>query len=192
MASTYVSVTLTARVKGDFLLLLDASGNVVKKLPAEDAKECGAELILQIESRRTPWSIKICAMVGGAKASKKYERSEWDKKVNVWLSSLRHRSNRSHSLTADNKKEQCVRGDWEQSIDFLLKQSYRIQRKTELRESDEWRLWSETVAANHRTKERRRGEASITNFQEPSRKARVPAVQVCFDWHRSDPVSVVA
>jgi hypothetical protein len=63
-------------VKGDFLFLLDASGNVVKKLPAEDAKECGAELILQIESRRTPWSIKICAMVGGAKASKKYERSE--------------------------------------------------------------------------------------------------------------------
>ena len=192
MARQYVNVTLTARVKGEFLLLLDGSGNVIKKLPAGSAKECGADVLSDIESRRSPWSIKICAMVGGAKASKKYGKSDWDKKLNVWLASLRHRSNRKHSCTDDKKRHQVVRANWDEAIGFLLKQSYAMQRKKELRQRDEWRLWSETVAANHRTKERRRGEASITNFQEPARKARVPAVQVCFDWHRTDAVSFVA
>lgn len=192
MARQYVSVTLTARVKGEFLLLLDGSGNVIKKLPAGSAKECGADVLSDIESRRSPWSIKICAMVGGVKSSKKHERSDWDKKVNVWLTSLRHRSNRNHSVTEDKKGQRSVRVNWDQSIEFLLKQSYAMQRKNDLRECDEWRLWSETVAANHRSKERRRGEASITNFQEPARKTGVPAVQVCFDWHRPKPISVFA
>lgn len=185
-------MTLTARVKGEFLLLLDGSGNVIKKLPAGSAKECGDDVLSEIESRKSPWAQKICAMVGGANASKKYGVSGWDKKVNVWLASLRHRSNRNHSTVDDKKRRRCVRETWDQSIDFLLKQNYVMQRKKELRECDEWRLWSETVAGNHRKKERRHGEASITNFQEPSRKAGVPAIQVCFDWHRPDSVTFVA
>lgn len=192
MAFHYVNVTLTARAKGEFLFLLDANGNVFKKLHATSARECSADVLSEIENRRTPWALKINAMVGGARTSKKYERSDWDKKVNVWLASLRHRSNRSHSHTEDGKRRPCVRVSWDQSIEFLLKQNYNLQRKQGLRKSDEWRLWSETVAANHRKKETRRGEASITNFQEPARKAGAPAVQVCFDWHRADPVSVVA
>ena len=152
MARQYVNVTLTARVEGDRVVLIDGNGNPIRAIPAVDARTADASVLEAIELRHT-WSSALAGMIGGnLKATQRHKRSAWDAKISVWVVSLRHRRNRTRpSRSRSGPPRPKFRSQtWEERLDHLTAQHIKWKRKCESRESNPWSLWAETVSGNLR------------------------------------------
>jgi hypothetical protein len=98
MARQYVNVTLTARLEGNRLLLLDGSGKLIKAIQVDQAKTLDGDDVACIELRHE-WSSAIAGMIGSNfNATHRHKRSGWDAKISVWVVSLRHRRNRTRPI----------------------------------------------------------------------------------------------
>ena len=195
MARQYVNVTLTARVEGDRVVLIDGNGNTIRAIREIDARTADASVLKAIELRHT-WSSALAGMIGGnLKATQRHKLSAWDAKISVWVVSLRHRRNRTRpSRSRSGPPRPKFRSQtWEERLDHLTAQHINWKRKCESREANPWSLWAETVSGNLR----KRGYVNedikaVSQQAKPGAKTERSVVPVRSDGGDAAPSAVVA
>lgn len=151
---TYITVTLTARVDGECVVLLNALGKKIAVMPAVEAIPADEKTVHSIELRHK-WKHAFSGMMGSLnKKQKRFDQSPWKSKVAVWQKSLRWRRNRQRPQA--KAKSKCYseesRPDWAAAILCLLSQYNSRLHEYRLRTRNPWRLWAQTVAVNNRKK----------------------------------------
>jgi hypothetical protein len=149
----YVTVTLSATLKGDRLVLRDKNG---KKVGAMNS--CRVGLMKAKARKRLKWEFAIKRMV--AYLSQKKDRktlSGWERKFQTWAMSLQFRR---HDLKRARKNKRFYsvesRPNWECSFKCMqFQHRRRVYRKLK-NETDRWRVWCETCSKNHNRKARNR------------------------------------
>jgi hypothetical protein len=195
MTREYVNVTLTARVDGDRLLLLDSSGKPIRVIHVDQAKPLDVADVASIELRHT-WCSAVAGMIGAhINASERHKRSGWDAKISVWVVSLRHRRNRTRPVRVrrfpPRAKYRCQ--TWDERLDCLTQQHANWKRKCEQRRNNPWSLWAETVSGNLRKREYVNADSDTVSQQtQPRAKAERPIIQMRIDWGDATPRSVFA
>jgi hypothetical protein len=201
MARKYVTVTLTARVSGDSVVLLDVHGKKIASVRASDAVRASDGTISSIETRRK-WQHAFAGMMGAINNEhKRLAKTAWEVKTQTWLKSLRWRRNRNNPPAKSLSRcySPAVRPNWDAAVVALVRQYNSRLNERRLRKSNPWRLWAQTVAGNLRKKAMMRNdfsaqkETQIVRDSEAARKeVGRPEVQVCIDWDRTDSSIVVA
>lgn len=195
MPREYVTVTLTARLEGDRVVLIDGNGNPIRAIRAIDAHTADESVLEAIELRHT-WSSALAGMIGGnLKATQRHKRSAWDAKISVWVVSLRHRRNRTRPRRSRSgpPRPKFRSETWEQRLDHLTAQHIKWKRKCESREANPWSLWAETVSGNLR----KRGYVNedikaVSQQAEPRAKTERSVVPVRSDGGDAATSAVVA
>jgi len=199
MARKYITVTLTARVSGHSVVLLDAHGKKIAVIPTL-AAECTTNGTIEAIEVRHEWREcfrQMLAYNGHRHASSRHD--EWHRKTQTWLKSIRTRRNRpGHSrLSCERRARRWheKRSDWESAFTLMLNKNDRIIHRRKERAQNPWRLWAETVAGNIK-KRRQRYEDNCETIQtdtfRPSEQTRAAGVQVRFDWFAADAANSVA
>jgi hypothetical protein len=199
MARKYITVTLTARVSGDSVVLLDAHGKKIAVIPALSAECTTIGTIKAIEVRHE-WRhafMKMIAYNGHRHTSSRHDK--WHRKTQSWLASLRHRRNRpeecrkSHERRANRWIEK--RPNWDEAFTLMLKRNDCVFHRHRHRAKNPWRVWAETVAANIKSRRRRHEddyEAIQANAVRSSEQTGGTGVQVRFDWTSFDTADSLA
>lgn len=159
MTRKYVTVTLTARVDGDDLVLLDANGKKIGHVVHGKAFEASPGTIALIETRRE-WRYSIRQMLAcNAKRHIRSSATDWDRKISTWLSAVRFRRNRPEQSKMSHERRIIrwtqKRPDWEKAIRLMVCRNRCVVYRSVNRESSPWRVWTETVAANIKARRRR-------------------------------------
>lgn len=195
MPREYVTVTLTARVDGDRVVLIDGNGNPIRAIRAVDARTADASVLEAIELRHT-WSSALAGMIGGnLKATQRHKRSAWDAKISVWVVSLRHRRNRTRPNRSRSgpPRPKFRSQTWEQRLDHLTAQHIKWKKKCESREENPWSLWAETVSGNLRKRGYLNEDSKAVSQQaEPGAKTERSVVPVRSDGGEAATSVVVA
>ena len=195
MPREYVTVTLTARLEGDRVVLIDGNGNPIRAIRAIDAHTADESVIEAIELRHT-WSSALAGMIGGnLKSTQRHKRSAWDAKISVWVVSLRHRRNRTRPRRSRSgpPRPKFRSETWEQRLDHLTAQHIKWKRKCESREATPWSLWAETVSGNLRKRGYVNEDIKAVGQQaEPGAKTERPVVPVRSDGGEAATSAVVA
>jgi hypothetical protein len=95
----------------------------------------------------------------------------WRRKCQTWIASLRHRRNRIR-ITRKPPRSYTneVRPDWAAWAAVSEKRLYSIDVELKRRSQNPWRVWAQTVSANHRQRERMLNDYRIE--KEIRKKAR--------------------
>jgi hypothetical protein len=204
MNSSYcrvVTVTLSAIVEGDKVVIFDSNGRRRARIENEFAKELAREQKESIELRKQ-WQFAFAGMMAGITSrAKRLSRDPWAKKISVWQKSLRWRRNRKRepAKAVSRCYSSVSRPTWERAVIVMRAQYNNRLNESRLRNGNQWRLWSQTVAGNHR-KKRQIYEDNLSDKAPIGRgdgegvraKAERSGFQVCFDWDRVDTCSFVA
>lgn len=201
MGRKYVTVTLSARVAGDRLVILDVHGKRIAVVPSSDAIPLSEQFIKSIELRNE-WKAAFSGMLGSLNSKRmRMLASPWDVKIKTWMVSLRHRRNRKSARYGKNfRYSDENRKDWSHAIKCLLAQYNNKLGEYRLRNKNPWRLWAQTVAGNHRKKgcvyadssvqeKKKRGEGYGETI---ATEAGQPRTQLQLHWNDNDACSVIA
>jgi len=189
MERKYITVTLTARVSGDSVVLLDAHGKKIAVIPALSA-ECTTNGTIEAIEVRHEWRnsfMQMLAYNGHRHVSSRH--NEWHRKTQSWLASLRHRRNRPDKCRAAHERRANrwieKRRNWDEALALMLKRNDCVIHRHRHRAKNPWRVWTETVAANIKSR-RRRHEDDCETIQADtvgsSKQTRGTGIQVRFDW----------
>ena len=195
MAREYVTVTLTARLRGDRLVLLDSHGKIVRTIAASRCVVVPDDRLRRMEAVYE-WSNAISGMLASYdNHASRFRGSSWEKKCSTWIKSLRLRANRKRPPRTPGKRRRrhVAFSSWERAADRLVKNHASWKLKAEYRKRNPWLLWAETVDGNLRKKRGWAGGATqVCDESKPGRKGRVAGVQMRFDWRGTDARPVVA
>lgn len=187
MPREYVTVTLTGRVVGDRIVLIDSRGRSFVSINCDLARPMPHDAVESMRMWRE-WSQAICGMIG--KHRNKLKRSQlscWDAKIGVWVKSLTTRRNRTRPNVTRKRHSGKERGpsNWEHRFKFLEMQHLNRKRIQELRAANQWALWAETVSGNLRMRSRREkngGVESLGQQEIAGRQDQAAELQMCIDW----------
>ena len=193
MARDYVTVTLTARVSGDYVVLLDAHGKKIARVPLSVA-HTASQSVLESISIKQKWKASFGGMIHFlSQRNKRLSATEWERKIATWQKSLRLRRNRPHVFKAQSRRfSPDVRKTWDDAIRCLMSQYLSARNEYLLRKKNPWRLWAQTVSGNHRKKTNAGQDRTISDSETIAAKTGRTEFQVCFDWSNSDSSVVVA
>jgi hypothetical protein len=201
MARKYITVTLTARVSGDSVVLLDAHGKKIAVIPALSA-ECTTSGTIEAIEVRHEWRHAFSGMIGSIHNKRsRILRSPWEIKISTWMKSLRLRRNRPKPYYCKNfRYSDEKRKVWSDAVRCLLSQYNNKLHEHRLRAKSPWRLWAQTVAGNHRKKRcvyadssvQEKTQCCIGDGDTAGAKAEQPDIQLQLQWNRNDSCSVVA
>lgn len=191
--TTFVHVTITARVDGKSLVLLDCNGRKIRCIDAALARVASQEVQQQL-AFRAAWHCSLVAKINAYEARRKrLEMSPWDRKFAMWVDSVRIRRNRSAWLRTvtvrSSTKKRCnkrfsreSRPDWSSAIQLLYLQYHGRLHEVRYRKSNPWRLWAQTVASNHRRKGHRYVKVRCGDGKAAGSQDSLTGVQMCIDW----------
>ena len=153
MGRKYITVTLTARVSGDTVVLLDAHGKKIAAIQALVA-ECTTNGTIEAIELRHEWRHAFSGMIGSIHNKRsRILRTPWEIKISTWMKSLRMRRNRPKPYYCKNfRYSDEKRKVWSDAVRCLLAQYNNKLHEHRLRAKSPWRLWAQTVAGNHRKK----------------------------------------
>jgi hypothetical protein len=201
MKREYTTVTLTARVDGECVILLDVHGKKIAVLPARDAITSDVKTISSIELRHQ-WKHAFSGMMGSLNnRQRRFAQSPWQSKFGVWTTSLRWRRNRKRPQFKQRSKKysQASRPDWASAVSCLMSQYNGRLHEHRLRTTNPWRLWAQTVAGNHRKKGTMHADRSIQkkansvgDCETTGKEIAGSTIQVCINWGGNDSNAVVA
>jgi hypothetical protein len=199
MPRKYITVTLTARILGDSVVLLDAHGKKIAAVTASAAKCTTSATIESIEVRHE-WRnafMQMLAYNGHRHASSRHD--EWHRKTQSWLASVRHRRNRPDQCRNSHKRRAIrwieKRRNWDEAITLMLKRNDCVFHRHRHRAKNPWRVWTETVAANIKSRRRRHEDDHETIQADAVRSSEQiggTGVQVRFDWTAFDAADSLA
>jgi hypothetical protein len=201
MARKYITVTLTARVSGDSVVLLDAHGKKIAVVPSSVA-ECTTNGTIKSIEVKHEWRRAFSGMIGSIHNKRsRILRTPWEIKISTWMKSLRLRRNRPKPYYCKNfRYSDEKRKVWSDAVRCLLSQYNNRLHEHRLRAKSPWRLWAQTVAGNHRKKKsdyadcsiREKKEQGVSHGEATRTKTGKPDVQLQLHWSRNDSCSVVA
>lgn len=201
MTRQYVTVTLTARVAGGDVVLLNANGKKIAAIAAPDAA-CVSECTINSIELRHEWRTAFAGMIGSIHSTRRrILRTPWENKVSTWMKSLRFRRNRQRPRYNKNfRYSDEKRRVWSDAVRCMLSQYNNKLHEHRLRTKSPWRLWAQTVAGNHRKKRFVYADSSAeekTQFgigygKTVRAKVEQPVIQLQLQWNRNDSCSVVA
>jgi hypothetical protein len=186
-----VTVTLTAVIRDGQATLLDANG---KRLRRTDVSVLRPMSQLEVKRLvvRAKWHASIRGMVQQHCSKIAYKsQSQWDRKFVNWLKSVRMRNNRPYwrnKKQPSNRYTKETRPHWEAAVRCLLMQYDHRLHEHRKRKANPWRLWSQTVAGNHRKKGERHARQAIQKADGSSvgKEARRTSIQMQINWRRDD------
>ena len=195
----YITVTLTARVFGDSVVLLDAHGKKIAASPASVA-ECTTNGTIESIEVRHEWRNSFMQMLAcNAHRHVALRHNEWHRKTQNWLASLRHRRNRPDKcrIAHERRAKRWIekRPNWDEAFKLMLNRNDCVIHRNKERAKNPWRVWTETVSANIKSRRRRYEddcEAIQTDAVGPSEQIATPGIQVRFDWLAADAANSVA
>jgi len=199
MGRRYVTATLTARVSGDFVVLLDVHGKKIATIPAKSAV-CASALTIESIEVRHKWQNSFKQMLAYNSYRHSHSRQdEWQKKIQTWLKSVKCRRNRPEycRLASERRAKRWSdkRANWEATMCLMLRRNCAVIHKHKERSRNPWRIWTETVAANIKARRNRHEDDRETIEADTVRFAGqtgVAGVQVRFDWFAADTANGVA
>jgi hypothetical protein len=196
-----MTVTLSAILEGDKVVILDSHGSRRGTIETEFAKELTHEQKESLELQKQ-WQFAFAGMmVGMTNRAKRLLQDPWSKKIGVWQKSLCWRRNRRRepAKAVSTCYSSVSRPTWERAAICLLAQYNNRLHESRMRNGNQWRLWSQTVAGNHRKKRQinedklfYKATIGVGDGEATTGKTERPVVQVCFDWDGIDSRSFVA
>lgn len=189
MTRQYVTVTLTARVAGSDLVLLDANGKKIAHIKCDAAREANDETIRSIEFRYE-WRVAFARMMGQFNNVRtRHEQTPWQAKCGTWITSLRIRRNKDNALAKSCKRKKpssvystARRPNWAAAIALMVYLHNAKAKELQMRADNPWRLWAQTVSGNHRKKGQPHAARPQSDSQAIRRKVVAPTVQVRLDF----------
>ncbi len=197
----YITVTLTARIDGECVVLLDAHGRKIAAIATSDAICASDSTVSSIETQREWQHAFSGMMLSLGNKHRRLTATPWQSKIGVWMKSLRWRRNRQRAQvkTRSKKYSEASRPDWTAAVSCLLHQYNGRLHEARLRKSNPWRLWAQTVAGNHRKKGVMYADCSIQkeaaragDCQAVGKETGRSEVQMRIDWAGSEPIAFVA
>jgi hypothetical protein len=196
-----IAVTLSALVDGGMVRLVDSHGKKIAVIPLDIAEEASSATTEQM-LLRAKWKYAFAGMIGSLNNKLKSRQvTAWQRKTQVWQASLRWRRNRQKPQFKQRSKKysEASRPDWTAAVSCMLRQYNGRLHEARLRRANQWRLWAQTVAGNHRKKGAMRDdrreytqEAESVGDSQPIRRLASPAgVQMQIDWRGTDAEAVL-
>lgn len=154
------TVTVVVEKRGDRFFIFDGRRfSASFDASAVSVSLSTASAIVSEKRRDSAWRLMLSQSAGRLKRKQLVAvanaSNPWRRKCQTWLRSLRWRRNRLHVKRKPSKSyTAAVRPDWISWAGVSMKRLYAIDLELSRRSENPWRVWAQTVSANHRQRER--------------------------------------